>query len=324
MYFFDKKRNDSQKSWHFYLMYLQSVIIIILFCVWKWETIWPWIKGHTDSTLVVTILATVIGALIVRWGINFVTYLRFETREYITFEADFTQVFRLSKKVSNLEYSVGKEKWKELKEKNIPFGGNRGKLMLRGRNKNGTEGAYITFATDEQVICTGDIRTLVDYKHYDHADTKEAVFDFLFSGCRQLVVAPELPATELAVSCYSYMFFGCTSLKTAPELPATKLASMCYDSMFYGCTSLITPPKLIATELAFLCYSNMFHGCTSLSNIIMLAADTKIKYLDNPGIFDHWLENTSPKGTFYKNKNAKWNNKGIVPNGWKVELIDLE
>lgn len=34
------------------------------------------------------------------------------------------------------------------------------------------------------------------------------------------------------------MFSGCTSLTIAPELPATSLASSCYYNMFNGCTKL--------------------------------------------------------------------------------------
>lgn len=376
-------------------MFIQAVIIVVLFCVWKREIIWPWIKGHTDSALVVTLIASVIGALIVRWSIKYVTYLRFYTRPYITLEADFTQVFRLSMKVPNLEYSVGEERWKELGEENIVFGGNRGKLLLRGRSEIGTYGATISFASNAEVICSGDIRTLIDYRHYDQTDTQQAIFSYLFYRCTQLVVAPELPATKLAKYCYSAMFSGCSSLKTAPnlpamqladccyswmfsdcsslertpelpamtladqcyswmfadcsslilipELPATVLAVNCYSYMFFGCTSLERVPELFAIDLADYCYSNMFsncismkiapellalklanhcyknmfRGCSSLCEISIMAVD-----IPNKDCFDGWLDNTSPKGTLYKNKNAKWDDKGIVPEGWIVELVD--
>ena len=36
------------------------------------------------------------------------------------------------------------------------------------------------------------------------------------------------------------MFSDCSSLTQAPELPATELANSCYNSMFYGCTILNT------------------------------------------------------------------------------------
>jgi hypothetical protein len=96
----------------------------------------------------------------------------------------------------------------------------------------------------------------------------------MFQGCRSLTVAPELPATTLADSCYRYMFNGCSGLTTAPELPATTLASYCYEQMFYGCTSLTTAPELPATTLASSCYAYMFYGCTSLTTAPELPATT--------------------------------------------------
>ena len=36
------------------------------------------------------------------------------------------------------------------------------------------------------------------------------------------------------------MFSGCRSLTTAPELPATTLATRCYYNMFQGCANLNT------------------------------------------------------------------------------------
>ena len=231
----------------------------------KWS---EWIKSNPLTTLLITVIAGLIVIAVPKIVVHFRCY----TRDYITFESDFTQVFRLSWEVPNLEYSVGESKWKALGDQNIVFGGNRGKLMLRGRSKTGTGRANISFATDAQVICTGDIRTLVDYKHYRHTNTKQAVFRFLFDGCSQLVVAPELPATALADLCYSDMFRGCTSLKRAPELPATVLADLCYSDMFSGCTSLQRVPELPATALADLCYSGMFSGCTSLKRALGLPA----------------------------------------------------
>ena len=60
---------------------------------------------------------------------------------------------------------------------------------------------------------------------------------YLFSDTN-LTTAPELPATELANSCYAFMFRRCALLTTAPELPATELVDNCYYSMFIGCSNL--------------------------------------------------------------------------------------
>ena len=48
----------------------------------------------------------------------------------------------------------------------------------------------------------------------------------------------DLIQTPFASNCYRSMFSGCKGLTSAPELPATTLASNCYSSMFSGCTHL--------------------------------------------------------------------------------------
>ena len=65
----------------------------------------------------------------------------------------------------------------------------------------------------------------------------------VFQGLTQ---APELPATNLAQSCYSGMFVNCRGLTQAPALPATTLAEYCYADMFIGCMGLTAPPALPA------------------------------------------------------------------------------
>ena len=99
-----------------------------------------------------------------------------------------------------------------------------------------------------KVACTGDIRTLLDWKNYKTVDTQNAKFCNLFNGCSVLTSAPELPATKLADYCYYGMFFCCTSLTAAPELKATTLAVRCYSSMFEGCTKLSTVTMLAPSD----------------------------------------------------------------------------
>ena len=101
-------------------------------------------------------------------------------------------------------------------------------------------------------------------------------YKYMFSDCTSLVTAPELPVTTLTERCYEYMFSGCTSLTTAPELPAETLANYCCFQMFYGCTSLATAPELPAETLADGCYSYMFQGCTSLASAPVLPATTMV------------------------------------------------
>ena len=205
---------------------------------------------------------------------------------YVTFKADAEQKFKMTTEgdytISGLEYSVNGGDWKTVVAggDGVTFGGTNGDLHLRGTNPKGTaKGPFdystITF-TDKtvKVACTGDIRTLLNWKYYDTVDTKNARFFMLFYNCGVLTSAPVLPAKELADNCYTGMFKGCTSLTAAPELKATTLASSCYSSMFNGCTNLTSTPVLPATTLADYCYYAMFYGCASLTAAPELKATT--------------------------------------------------
>ena len=247
---------------------------------------------------------------------------------YVTFTAKDSQTFKMTKP-RNIEYSVNNGKWATVEaDTEVPFGGTNGDLRLRGTNINGTASgsseysdySTITF-TDKtvKVACTGDIRTLQDWRNYSTVDTQNAKFCYLFDGCSVLTSAPDLPATTLADKCYFKMFEGCTSLTSAPELKATELAGSCYGSMFsgctslekapelkattlenkcyfymfYGCTSLTSAPELKATTLAYDCYYGMFSGCTKLSTVTMLTPSDQITYQ----CCDTWLDNAGTDGT---------------------------
>ena len=320
-------------------------------------------------SLVIAVLAAYFAAQIPR----IIVFFRCETRPYITlvtYNADLTQVIKLTKEVPRLQYSLGGKKWKYLGTQPIEFGGIYGKLMLRGDFDGGTDGATIEFRTAAEVMCTGDIRTLVDYKNYDNAFTGAAKFNDLFNDCEQLIIAPdlkieilasgcyarmfaktsikktpeltavnladscyfsmfedcklleeipELPALNMADECYMRMFYGCTSLKIEegkkiPELPASNMAKQCCSSMFEGCKSLKESPKLSATNLAVGCYDKMFAGCISLNHVIMLATEK-----DPITCMNNWLIGTASKGIFHKNKDATWDNEGIVPSDWEIK-----
>ena len=195
---------------------------------------------------------------------------------YVTFKAKAEQKFKMTitdnYTLSGLQYSVNNGKWENVVvDKEVTFGGTNGDLRLRGINPNGTASEWTAYSTikfteaNVNVACTGDIRTLLDWRIYNIVETNNARFCYLFKDCAVLTSAPELPATTLAENCYYSMFYGCTSLTAAPELKATTLANNCYDAMFFGCTSLTAAPKLPAIELAEYCYGNMFYGCISLT-----------------------------------------------------------
>ena len=208
-----------------------------------------------------------------------------DDRPYLTFTAEGAQTFKMKEyngyTISGLEYSVNEGEWKNVvADEGVSFGGTNSTLRLRGTNINGTASApskysTITF-TDPyvNVSCTGDIRTLLDYKNYKTVDTQNARFCNLFNNCTALTSAPDLPTTTLASSCYGAMFFGCANLVNAPALPAETLADECYSAMFFGCKNLVNAPALPAEALAKGCYNAMFQTCTSLTSAPKLPAKT--------------------------------------------------
>ena len=255
-----------------------------IFILKKIKQLFGWIKSRINATLFITLFITLIATVLGGWAVDSIikeeNFRKFRSKPFLTFESDYTQVFRLSKEVDSLEYSVGESEWQNLRTENIVFGGRCGKLLLRGNSKKGTEGATIIFGTDAKVVCTGDIYTLVDYihfqQHYKDTTSRDTIsfanFGHLFENCKQLVVAPELCSMFLADSCYNYMFSGCTSLKRAPELPADTLTKSCYEYMFSGCTALEEAPIIKAKKLAERCCSGMFMGCISLEKAPELQA----------------------------------------------------
>ena len=288
-------------------------------------------KSYTYNLIVGKNKVTIGNVTVAEWGTDKIDGGKAEYYPYVTFTADAKQTFKITTKdysIPNLEYSVNNGKWATVEASTeVTFGGTNGDLRLRGTNTNGTASYWnkystITF-TDKtvKVACTGDIRTLLDWRNYSTVDTQNARFcnlfkdcvvltsapelpattlaDFcysnMFEGCTSLTSAPELKATTLANNCYSSMFSGCTSLEKAPELPAKTLAEACYFCMFYGCTSLEKAPELKATELAGSCYPSMFQGCTKLSTVTMLAPSNQIS--EKAYCCNNWLGNAGTDET---------------------------
>lgn len=201
-----------------------------------------------------------------------------EIPPYVTFTADKWHDFYLIGENgyvhSGLEYSVNFGEWKKYTSSSVTFGGKYGNLRLRGTNENGTAESATKYARisitqpgNGNVKCTGDIRTLLNYKNYKNVNTSNARFCYLFNKCDVLTSVPDLPATNLAAYCYSNMFEECTSIAEAPELPAKIMADHCYSSMFRKCTSIAEAPELPAKKLAPFCYYDMFSDCTALTKV---------------------------------------------------------
>ena len=247
-------------------------------------------NSYTVSLTVGKNVASVTEVSISEWGTTSTPIANGEEAvlvPYITFTAEAEQTFTMNfqpqswydafslKEGDYFEYSVGGGKWTRFTstisyENAVAFGGAKGNLRLRGKSSKGTavsdtNYSTISFGNTTAVSCTGDIRTLIDYKSYASANTENARFCYLFSGCTALSTAPELPAITLADHCYFGMFADCSSLTQAPQLPAQTLKDRCYSNMFAGCSSLTTAPELSSMTLDVYCYSRMFLSCTSLT-----------------------------------------------------------
>ena len=180
----------------------------------------------------------------------------------------------------SLEYSYNGVDWSDWDFNSLTI--NQSDILyIRGYNPNGfscNDIFYIFAIEGDNVSCTGNIMSLIDYENLPDTIPCSICFYGLFENCAALTTAPELPATKLTRFCYSYMFSGCYSLVTAPELPATELADYCYYRMFDGCSSLKTAPELPAKTLAKQCYGCMFSGCSSLKTAPELPAKTLVDW----------------------------------------------
>ena len=215
-------------------------------------------KSYTYNLIVGKNKVTIGNVTVAEWTTGEITGGKAEYNPDFTFKADAEQKFKMITKgnytISKLQYSVNNGEWNDVvANEEVTFGGTNGDLRLRGTNTNGTASRWdaystIIFTNDVKVACTGDIRTLLDWRNYSTVNTQNARFCHLFQDCTVLTSAPELPAKELADNCYSDMFYGCTSLTSTPELKATKLAENCYFHMFYKCTKLSTVTMLAPSD----------------------------------------------------------------------------
>lgn len=215
-------------------------------------------KSYTYNLIVGKNKVTIGNVTVAEWGTDKIDGGKAEYNPDFTFKADAEQKFKMITKgnytISELQYSVNNGEWNDVvANEEVTFGGTNGDLRLRGTNTNGTASRWdaystIIFTNDVKVACTGDIRTLLDWRNYSTVNTQNARFCHLFQDCTVLTSAPELPAKELADNCYSDMFYGCTSLTSTPELKATKLAENCYFHMFYKCTKLSTVTMLAPSD----------------------------------------------------------------------------
>ena len=292
-------------------------------------------KSYTYNLIVGKNKVTIGNVTVAEWGKGDIEGGKAFYAPYVTFTAEQPQTFKMTTEenynISDLEYSVNNGKWATVEAgTEVTFGGANGTLRLRGTNINGTASGSFVYSTitftdkTVKVACTGDIRTLLNWKSYSTVDTQNARFCYLFKDCAVLTSAPELPATTLADRCYHGMFYGCTSLTSAPELKATTVEYSCYCAMFNGCTSLTSAPELKATTLADFCYTSMFQGCTKLSTVTMLAPSNQISekaYCCNDWLGNAGTDETVSSRTLKIQDKAAYDvlkNKSNLPANWKI------
>ena len=270
----------------------------------------------------------------------------------VCFKADGEQTVAITKVGSapaiTMQYSYDGVTWDAWGLTPLPFGGNT-KVYVRGVNNakfstNNTSNTF-TFGTDSYVYVSGIAEALLngenevlqystpytfkllfkdqialreaDRLRFEAMSNSENCYQAMFSGCSNLLSAPELPATKLGYAPYRSMFNGCTSLIKAPSiLPAITIGAWAYASMFYGCTSLVNAPELPATKLSEKCYQSMFGGCTSLKTIRCRA---KFKSTDATYL---WLDNVSASGTFYGHSKYGYSSGASgIPTTWTFEEL---
>ncbi|MEE1259514.1 MAG: leucine-rich repeat protein [Paludibacteraceae bacterium] len=168
----------------------------------------------------------------------------------------------------NIQYSSDGESWSDWNEKTTITLKNTGdKVYVRGDNSKGfsfNAKKYTHFGMKGNISSSGSVMSLIDPNESSTEIPNSGCFFKLFSDCKSLTQAPELPATILKDSCYYLLFEKCENLETVPELPAMTMAKYCYSSMFSGCSNLTKGPKLPSLTLAQNCYSGMFTDCNNL------------------------------------------------------------
>ena len=184
-----------------------------------------------------------------------------------------------------------------------------------GRHQGCQFGGTASFNVD------GNIMSMLNGDNFiGSTTTRYYVFTKMFMNSKVVDASNLIMLKSVTTNgCYSYMFYGCKDLTVPPELPARALSTQCYEYMFYGCTGLRMPPVLPAETLVSNCYDHMLTNC---SNIIYI----KALFTTTPGTdyTNYWVQNVAESGTFVKNENATWDVVGYhgIPVGWVIQYTD--
>lgn len=110
-------------------------------------------------------------------------------------------------------------------------------VLFKGNNQVLASGAsnYHKFVMGGQLEGSGDLTSLFNETGGDITMAASACSN-LFSGCTSLLIAPELPSTELSNACYYSLFRGCSNLKEI-KYHAPNIYSNACGGWVYGCSS---------------------------------------------------------------------------------------
>ena len=175
--------------------------------------------------------------------------------------------------------------------------------------------------TTHESMFSGQFVVEVSKNLLSNISLSERCFYLMFSGCKYLIQAPNLPATTLVKECYKGMFTNCIELTQPPAMEATTSAEEACSGMFQGCTKLERSPIIKMKTLASNCCYKMFYNCENL-NYVTSYIDKD--YLGND-YTEQWLYNVSSPGTYYDRNTQILNNLLIdrsyntVPEPWNID-----
>ena len=210
--------------------------------------------------------------------------------------------YRLGKSGTWLSYTIGDTITLTNTGDCVQFWNSENTLSTASANR-------VTFALTGQIAARGNIQSLLNY-----SDTAPQYCVYrLFFQSTALTSAPDMPALNLARSCYSGMYNGCTGLVNPPKvLPAKVLNIECYYAMFAYCSGFSTAPVIKAETLAQDSLSATFGGCSSLSRI-------EVNFTSWSKVTSSWVSGVAASGTFVK-PSALPEEYGTnrIPTGWTV------
>lgn len=253
-------------------------------------------------------------------------YITDKEKEYLSFVALESGAFGFTHSVDGnvLYYSKNHEAWTELTEPVSVVTGDV--VRFKGElTANLTKGIG-TFTSEGTFDVFGNIMSLLYGDDFVGKYATKENYQFRRLLMNTKVVSAEnllLPATTLTLGCYGYMFQGCTELLIAPELPAQSLANSAYIVMFGGCTKLEKAPFLPAL-VSHGAYKSMFQGCASLNYVKVYAGDLyTVDEGSGTATFHsvNWLKDVATSGTIVLKGGQGYSiirSPNFIPEGWNV------